>query len=79
MREYFVNYCAYKNNLSDDLKQKLNQFLTDLENLYEVKYKLEECKVIVKTSLNELIEFINSYKDEDKNVYLQNIIIITEV
>ena len=79
MREYFVNYYAFKNNLSDDLKQKLNQFLTDLENLYEVKYKLEESKVIVKTSINELFEFINSYEDKDKNVYLQNIIIITEV
>jgi ABC-type phosphate/phosphonate transport system substrate-binding protein len=79
MREYFVNFYAYKNNLSDDLKQKLNQFLTDLETLYEVKYKLEESKVIVKTSINELFEFINSYEDKDKNVYLQNIIIITEV
>jgi ABC-type phosphate/phosphonate transport system substrate-binding protein len=79
MREYFVNYCAYKNNLSDELKQKLNQFFIDLETLYEVKYKLEESKVIVKTSLNELIEFINSYEDVDKEIYLQNIIIITEV
>ena len=79
MREYFVNYYAFKYNLSDELKQKLNQFLTDLETLYEVKYKLEEYKVIVKTSLNNLFEFINSYEDKDKDIYLQNIILITEV
>ena len=79
MREYFLNFYAYKYNLSDKLKQKLNKFLLDLETLYEVRYNLEENKVIVKTSINELIEFINSYKDKDKEIYLQNLILMTEV
>ncbi len=73
-KEGFVNYYSYINNLSDDLKQSLENFLTELESLLRVEYNIKQNKIIVYSSIQDLFDFINDYEDENKNEYLQYII-----
>jgi hypothetical protein len=73
-REGFVNYYSYIYNLTDELKQVLENFLTELENNFKIDYNTNQNKIIVYTSLQDIFDFIEEYEDENKNEYLQYII-----
>ncbi len=70
----FVNYYSYIHNLSDGLKQSLENFLTELESLFKIEYNINQNKIIVYSNIQDLFDFINDYEDENKNEYLQYII-----
>jgi hypothetical protein len=73
-KEGFVNYYSYIYNLTDKLKQGLENFLTELENYFKLDYNINQNKIIVYTNLQDIFEFIEDYEDENKYVYLQYII-----
>jgi hypothetical protein len=73
-KEGFINYYSYIHNLTPELKQGLESFLTELENYFKVDYNINQNKIIVYTNLQNIFEFIEDYEDENKYVYLQYII-----
>jgi hypothetical protein len=73
-KEGFINYYCYIYNLADELKKGLENFLTELENNFKLDYNINQNKIIVYTSLQDIFDFIEDYEDENKNEYLQYII-----
>jgi hypothetical protein len=73
-KQNFVNYYSYIHNLTNELKQGLENFLTELENLFRIDYDIKQNKIIVYTSFQNIFNFIENYEDENKNEYLQYII-----
>jgi hypothetical protein len=73
-KEGFINYYCYVYNLTNELRQGLENFLTELERYFELEYNINQNKIIVYTSLQDIFDFIEDYEDENKNEYLQYII-----
>jgi hypothetical protein len=73
-KEGFINYYSYIHNLTPELKQGLESFLTELEKYFKLDYNINQNKIIVYTNLQDIFEFIEDYEDENKYVYLQYII-----
>ena len=73
-KEGFVNYYSYTFNLTNELKESLENFLTELEKYFKIDYNIKQNKIIVYTNLQDIFDFIEDYEDENKNEYLQYII-----
>jgi hypothetical protein len=73
-KKSFVNYYSYVYKLNNKLKQCLENFLTELEKHFKIDYNINQNKIIVYSNLQNIFNFIENYKDENKNEYLQYII-----
>jgi len=73
-KEGFVNYYSYTFNLTNELKESLENFLTELEKYFKIDYNIKQNKIIVYTNLQDIFDFIEDYEDENKNEYLQYIV-----